>query len=168
MKFFSKILLLAAIAGIFFSCQKDDDVTTSSEKEVTISYSFTNTDDFFDLMNVSVEYIDATGALKKESITDDWTYNKTVPYSSAPADYKCVVTYSSAYTELEQPKEKYTIQADFSAKAFVVMSNGETKSLGNTIIKDNAPKTWTAETINNYLALHVKELSYEFEASLEK
>lgn len=169
MKLFSKILVLAALVGVLFSCKKDGgDKDNSSPKEVVMSYSYTNTPDFFDLMNVSVEYMDDKGSLVKKDITDNWSYTATVPYASAPAEYKFVVTYSSAVSGLEQPKEKYTVQSSFKAKVYKVFPDGSTKNVGFQDITEQAPKNWTAANINEYLRLHEKDMTYSFECSLNE
>lgn len=171
MKIFSKILMLAAIAGVFCSCKKDGEgegASSTTPKDVVISYSYSNTADFFELMNVGVEYIDKEGALRKETITKNWSYNATVPYASAPKEYKFVVTYSASVQELEQPKDNYSFQSSFVASVYKVLADGETKSVGRQDISDKQPKNWTKDSINDYLKLHAKDLSLSFETSLEE
>lgn len=170
MKLFSKILMLAAIACAFCSCEKegDDNNGTSTPKEVKISYKFSNTEDFFDLMNVRVEYMDSNGALKTETINKDWKYEATVPYASAPKEYKFTVIYSAACQGLEETKDSYTIQQEFIGHVYKVMSDGNTKNLGYTILADNIPKSFSGEKINGYLKIHENELSLPFECSLEE
>lgn len=161
--------MLSLIAGAFISCDKDSDGdnTSSTPKEVKISYSYSNTEDFFDLMNVSVEYLDSEGALQKKSIDKNFSYEATVPYASAPKEYKFVVAYKAAVQGLEQPKEKYTFQQSFKASVSKVYPNGETKSVGYEAIVDNQPKNFSGDAINDYLTIREEELRLPFEVTLD-
>lgn len=171
MKIFSRILMLAALTSVMYSCETDVDDSDLSQtpKEVVMSYSYSNTADFFELMNVSVEYMDAEGSLIKRDITENWKYEATVPYSSAPVEFKFSVTYSSAVTELEQPKEQYTLQGSFIGSVYKVFPDGSTMNVVYDAMIDNSPKNFSGENINDYLSLRYNNpFTYGFTCPLNE
>lgn len=170
MKIFSKFLCLLLFAGAFISCNKDSDgdVPSSTPKEVKISYSYSNTEDFFDLMNVTVEYLDSEGLLVTNTITSNFSYEATVPYASAPEEYKFIVKYSAVAQGLEQTKESYIFQKEFNASVTKVFSNGETQNVANMLLVDRNPLSMSGSKINEYLETVATEKTIPFEASLEE
>lgn len=171
MKLINKLMMLALVAGVVCACEKDGDETGAGDatpQEIKISYSYSNTDDFFELMNVSVEYLDKEGTLQVVTIEDDWKYEATIPYASAPKEYKFVVKYSAAVQGLEETKENYTFQKAFNATVTKVFSNGETQNVANMLLVDHNPLSMSGSKINEYLETVATEKTIPFEASLEE
>lgn len=169
MKLITKILMLAVMAGAFCSCDADEDgkETLPVMERIKISYSYSNSQDYFDLMNVKVEYMDAEGTLKVETITKAWKYEAEVAYASAPTDYKFNVYVQASQTGLEQPKDQYKIQQEYTASVSAIMSDGKSKSLGYITLPNQG--NVVKDKINEYLDLHKQEkLVCPFELTLEK
>lgn len=171
MKLINKLMALALVICAACACNKDNDgegdVPTSTPKDVKISYAFTASSDFFELMNVAVEYMDTEGTLKSQSITENWTYEKTVSYESAPVDYKCKVTFSPSVQGLEQVKESYAIEYNFKPGVYKVMSDGESYPLSD-ISSHQMKITIPGGEINGYLSDLAEGLSFPFEYTLSK
>ena len=88
----NKLMTLAAVlccASLFTSCNKNNPDQPAEAPDTTpasavMAYKFSVTDDLFSAFNLTVEYYDAAGALKTETMTSkEWT--KTVKTNKLPA-----------------------------------------------------------------------------------
>lgn len=156
MKLFGKFLMIAAVAFTTISCEtegvgKEDDKAPHTLK---LKYSYQNTEDFYDLMNVRVEYIDIEGSLISTTITENWEYEQTISYDKAPKEYKCTIYAVRAVSGIENPKDTYTVGSKLHAGIYVMDKSGK-----ESFSKTSHPEknTGNIRDINGYLDLWAEE-----------
>ena len=77
------ILICGLATAILTGCSSDDDDKTEAKTEVTMMYYLKVSDDVLKVADVEVNYVDQTGAKKKEAMTSaEW--KKTISSNSLP------------------------------------------------------------------------------------
>ena len=77
------ILICGLATAILTGCSSDDDDKTEAKPEVTMMYYLKVSDDVLKVADVEVNYVDQTGAKKKETMTSaEW--KKTISSNSLP------------------------------------------------------------------------------------
>lgn len=105
MKTFGKFLFMTALAAVFFSCSNDDNEGNLPKdpkpETINIFYSYENTAEFFQYVDVEITYLDGNGVEKKGELTDNaWKYETSVDYKSAPTNYACTIFLKRKNVEL--------------------------------------------------------------------
>lgn len=137
MKNFAKFLLMFALVGLFFSCEKDDNGENDNQDplptHIKISYSYENTADFFRYVNTEVTYLDKNGVEKKESVKNNkWSYEETLEYKSAPTNYACKLFLTKTGVEPETEKCSMMGYGHFNVVVSAIYADGNTKNLGSS------------------------------------
>lgn len=160
MKLLSKLLVLALIPVVVCSCDKENggngDINEPKPVSVKISYSYENTADFFSLFDVDIEYLDANGATKKATFTNNaWKYEANVDYDKAPANYRCKITVRKKGVEPEDRTYKFMGLGSYKLKAVTIKDDNNEYPLGPSVDKT----TTTAEM--KHLSEYLERISDE-------
>ena len=127
------LMTLAAVlccTALFTSCGKDNPIQPEAPDTTPVSavmtYAFTVTDDLFSAFNLMVEYYDATGEVKTETMTaKEWT--KTVKTTKLPATLGARVKNG-----FDSSKEGvFSAKHAYGYEYYVVNKSNE--KLGNTV-----------------------------------
>lgn len=154
MKLFTKILVLALLSGAVCSCNKDNDgnggVNQPKPVSVQISYSYENTADFFSLIDVDIEYIDANGETQKVTVTDNaWKYEATVAYDKAPLDYACKITARRKDVEPEDRAYSFMGLGSHVLKVVTIKDDNKAYPFGPTV--EAIKQTTNMRNLSEYL-----------------
>ena len=131
------LMTLAAVlccTALFTSCGKDNPIQPEAPDTTPVSavltYAFSVTDDLFSAFNLMVEYYDATGEVKTETMTSkEWT--KTVKTTKLPATLGARVKMQLKDGFDSSKEGVFSAKHAYGYEYYVVNKSNE--KLGNTV-----------------------------------
>lgn len=167
---FKTIFVLAVLVVGFsvISCsddEKDDPVTPAPDmtvKDVTVSYSVSLAQSYYDFFVIKLEYVDETNQIINKEITANWEYSFTKSYAETPENIVCKVfaTPKDPLPSIEE--EEYDRNASVWARVDGYTKDGVENPKFGCIGKFNvigsvSTKDWERYTSINHTLLDLEE-----------
>ena len=144
------ILICGLTVTTMSACSSDDDNKTEGKTEVTMMYAVKVTDDVLKVADVEVNYIDQTGAKKKEKLgTTEW--KKTFSTNTLPVTEG---VWAKMTPKTNIGTGSYSLQVTTAAGYQAKLANGKTVADGYGSDPEAKPTTaQTAEEIADWCSL---------------
>lgn len=114
------LMAVAAVAG-FAACSSSDDDNTTSGTYGKITFDYTFSDDFRNVVDVKLSYLDSDGKTRKTETITSSPFHREVIYKSLPITAKdtLTLTLKANYPE----KDKYNLKFTSKVIAYKMKNN---------------------------------------------
>lgn len=166
------ILCLAMSAGSipFTACSNEDDSTEKVANEIetiNIKYSVHLTEDWYKFFNIEVRY--SCGADEQTiTLTKDWDFKTSIPYSSRLKNYTCTVTAQpKTNTPIIASGTTYVLGHDINANVSGTMKDGSTSADFLKFYSTSSIKSISAINMGIYITSEHKLSDFSYTAKSE-
>ena len=127
--FFAMIAMLLSLP-MLTACGDDEPGDSDAKlQSVSVKYSLSLSQAWFDYFSIEAEYIDQDGAKKTATLTENWNYTAEIPAAKAADTYYChiVAKPKAAAPKKDEPVETFTFSKEGKASVTNIYDDGSSR-----------------------------------------